>query len=88
MKVKSNSKFTGGIFGLIGISALASLLTICTCSIGAPWAFCMVQRWYTKHTTIDGQPLYFDGTGGQLWGKIFLWLLVLGVGIRVWQDGT
>ena len=76
MKVKSNSKFTGGLFGLIGISTLAFLLTVCTLSIGAPWAFCMVQRWYTKHTTIDGKQLYFDGKGGQLFGKELLWLLL------------
>ena len=76
MKVQNNSKFTGGLLGLIGISILAYLLTLCTLTIGAPWAFCMTQRWITNHTTIDGKQLYFDGTGGQLWGKIFLWLLL------------
>ena len=76
MKVKSKSKFTGGLLGLIGISILASLLTACTLCIGAPWAFCMTQRWIVNHTIVDGKQLYFDGTGGQLWGKIFLWLLL------------
>jgi len=70
------SKFTGGLFGLIGITILATLLCIFTLFIGYPWAVCMKLRWVTKHTFIDGRQLRFDGTGGQLFGKYIVWLLL------------
>ena len=76
MKVKSSSRFTGGLFGLIGISFLAALLSIFTLTLGTPWAYCMVQRWYTRHMEIDGKQLYFDGKGHQLLGKCIWWLIV------------
>ena len=63
------SKFTGGLLGLIGTNILQFLLCLITLGIGAPWAICIKQRWLAKHTIIDGQQLYFDGTGAQLFGN-------------------
>ena len=63
------SKFTGGLLGLIGINILAGLITIVTLGIGAPWAICVRERWIARHTVIDGRRLYFDGTGAQLFGN-------------------
>ena len=84
-----NSKFNGGLFGLIGIHILAFLLTVVTLGIGGPWAVCMVERWYAKHTVIDGRQLVFNGKGHQLWGKILLWLLltVVTLGIFIFWYG-
>ena len=70
------SKFTGGLLGLIGINILQFLLVLVTLGFGAPWAICMKQRWIAKHTIIDGQPLVFDGTGGQLFGNYIKWFLL------------
>ena len=28
-----------------------------------PWALCFRERWYAKHTVIDGYQLCFDGNG-------------------------
>ena len=70
------SKFTGGLLGLIGISLLQGLLIGITVGIAAPWAICMKERWIAKHTIIDGQPLVFDGTGGQLFGNYIKWFLL------------
>lgn len=67
------SKFTGGLLGLVGINILSYILSVITFGIGAPWATCMKERWIAKHTIIDGKQLYFDGTGGQLFGKYILW---------------
>lgn len=70
------SKFTGGLLGLIGISILQCLLIFITLGIGTPWAVCIKERWIAKHTIIDGRQCRFDGTGGQLFGKYLLWLLL------------
>lgn len=70
------SKFTGGLLGLIGISILQCLLIFITLGIGTPWAVCIKERWIAKHTIIDGHQCRFDGTGGQLFGKYLLWILL------------
>ena len=70
------SKFDGGLLGLIGIGLLSVFLIIITLGIGLPWAICIRQRWYASHTIIDGNRLYFDGTGGQLFGNYIKWLLL------------
>ncbi len=70
------SKFTGGLAGLIGISILQFLLTVVTLGLGAPWAVCIKERWIASHTVIDGRQLFFDGTGGQLFGNYIKWFLL------------
>ncbi len=70
------SKFNGGLLGLIGISLLQILLTVCTLGIAFPWAVCLKESWIAKHTVIDGRQLYFDGNGGQLFGNYIKWLLL------------
>lgn len=77
------SKFTGGLLGLLGINFLQSLLIVFTLGLGAPWAICMKERWVAKHTVIDGKQLVFDGTGGQLFGNYIKWwfLCIITLGI-------
>ena len=70
------SQFDGGLLGLIGVSILAGLLTCVTFGIAFPWAICIKQRWYAKHTYIDGNQLVFDGKGSQLFGNYIKWLLL------------
>ena len=70
------SKFDGGLLGLIGIGILQGLLTAITLGLGAPWAVCMKERWMAKHTVIDGKRLVFDGNGGQLFGNYIKWFLL------------
>ena len=89
------SKFDGGLLGLIGINILKGLITIITLCLGTPWAVCMSEKWYVKHTIIDGKRLKFDGTGGQLFGNYIKWLLLtiitlgiyglwLGINLKKW----
>lgn len=83
------SKFTGGLLGLIGISLVQYLLIIITIGIGVPWAVCIKERWLAKHTIIDGEQLTFDGNGGQLFGNYIKWLLltIITLGIYAfWLD--
>ena len=70
------SKFTGGLLGLIGITILQELIIIFSAGIATPWAVCVKQNWVAKHTTIDGRQMIFDGTGGQLFGNYIKWFLL------------
>ena len=70
------SKFTGGLLGLIGINILTSIIIGITLGLGTPWAICMKQSWIASHTIIDGHTLKFDGTGGQLIGNFIKWFLL------------
>ena len=70
------SKFTGGLLGLIGISLLQLIIIIFTLTLGTPWAICVGQRWRAKHTILDGHQTYFDGTGFQLIGNYIIWTLL------------
>lgn len=70
------SYFDGGLLQQIGWGILAALLTIVTLGLGAPWATCIMQRWETKHTVVNGKRLAFDGTGGQLFGTYIKWFLL------------
>lgn len=74
--MEKESKFTGGLLGLIGINILCAFLNVITLSIMVPWTVCMKEKWYAKHTIIDGKQLTFDGTGGQLIGNWIKWILL------------
>ena len=49
------SRFTGELLGLIGTNMLALFIVVLTLGICFPWAVCIKQRWYTKHTFIEGR---------------------------------
>ncbi|MBQ8432769.1 MAG: DUF898 family protein [Clostridia bacterium] len=70
------SKFTGGLLGMIGIGILMGIISFFTLGLGVPWAICLKERWYVKHTVIDGHKLTFDGTGMQLFGNYIKWFLL------------
>lgn len=70
------SYFDGSLLQLIGWRILGFLVTACTLGICYPWAVCMVYRWETKHTVIDGHRLEFDGTALGLFGLWIKWWLL------------
>ena len=70
------SKFTGGLLGMIGIGLLQSFLIGITLGFGLPWAVCLKEKWYAQHTIINGKRLAFDGTGMQLFGNYIKWMLL------------
>ena len=41
-----------------------------------PFALCMKERWVARHTRIVGMTLQFEGTGGKLLKKMFLWGII------------
>ena len=70
------SRFTGGLLGLIGIGILQWLITFFTFGIAVPWAICLKESWVAGHTIVDGRRLRFDGTGGQLFGNYIKWFFL------------
>ncbi len=83
------SEFNGGLFGLIGIYILQGLIIGLTFGIATPWAICLKEKWIADHTVIDGRQLFFDGTGGQLFGNFIRWffLTIITFGIYAfWLD--
>jgi len=83
MEKSAHFSFDGGAGTYLPMAILAWLLTSVTLGIAYPWAVCMMQRWRTEHTYIDGRPLTFTGSGGDLfvhWIKWFL-LCIITLGI-------
>lgn len=74
--MERGSYFDGGLLQLIGWKLLGGLITIITLGICYPWAVCMIYRWETKHTVVDGKRLVFDGTAWQLFGSWIKWFLL------------
>ncbi|MDE7400559.1 MAG: DUF898 family protein [Clostridia bacterium] len=72
----TQSRFDGRWYQLLGVNALTFFVTLITIGLGAYWAHCYRQRWYSKHTVYDEHRLEFDGTGMQYFGKRFIWLLL------------
>lgn len=70
---EDRSYFDGGYWAYIGYSILVGFVTLITLGIAFPWMCCLMQRWKTKHTIVNGKRMYFDGTGLQLIGKFILW---------------
>ena len=85
----SESFFDGGLLQLIGWRILGFFVTVFTLGICLPWAYCMVYRWETKHTVINGHRLVFDGLAIQLFGQWIKWFLlsIITLGIYAfWLD--
>ena len=79
------SKFTGGLLGMIGIGILQFIIVVCTLGICTPWAICLKEAWYVKHTVIDGHKLTFDGKGVQLFGNYIKWFLLCIITIGIYS---
>lgn len=73
---KRDSYFDGGLLSKIGWTLLGGLVTACTLGICYPWAVCMLYKWETNHTVVEGKRLGFDGRAIQLFGNWIKWFLL------------
>lgn len=78
------SKFTGGLLGLIGVNVALVLITTVSLGLLAPWGLCFKEKWIAEHTIIDGKRLSFDGTGAQLFGNYIKWFLLTIITIGIY----
>ncbi len=65
--IKSNefaeSHFSGKWYQLLGVTIVHNLVITITLSFGMYWAHCYIERWYAKHTSVDGfRTIYGHGT--------------------------
>ena len=79
------SKFDGGLLGLIGVNLLTCLVSLITLTNAVPWMVCYKERWISRHTVIDGRRLTFDGSGIQLFGNYIKWLLLTIITIGIYS---
>lgn len=70
------STFDGSTLEYIGYSILAYLLVFFTLGIMSWYASCMLLRWTTKHTIIEGKRLQFNGKAWDLFVKSIVWILL------------
>jgi uncharacterized membrane protein YjgN (DUF898 family) len=70
------SKFTGGLLGLIGVNIITGLVTLLSLGLLTPQIICFRERWVARHTYIDGKRLGFFGNGMQLFGSYIKWFLL------------
>ncbi|KXT76600.1 DUF898 family protein [Streptococcus sp. DD12] len=78
------SYFDGGLLSYIGHSIIAGIMITFSLGLATPWAICWMQKWKAQHTVIDGHRLYFDGTGGQLFGNWIKWTLLTLITIGIY----
>ena len=74
---QGESFFDGKMIQRFGIHLWGLILFIITAGLAFPWVTCMIMRWETKHTVIQGHRLKFTGKGIQLLGRFLLWLLLI-----------
>lgn len=75
-KERTQSYFDGKFWPFLGWTLLAGLIISVSLGIAAPWAVCMLNRWYCKHKVVNGRRMMFDGKGGELFGKYIIWFLL------------
>lgn len=70
------SFFDGNTFEYIGYGVMTYILCVCTCGIAYPWCATMLQKWQNKSTVIEGDRLFYDGTGGGLFATYIICFLL------------
>lgn len=60
---EDKSKFTGSLFGYIGVHLAAFFATVLSLGVAYAWAYGFKERWLTEHKIVDGRALRYDGTG-------------------------
>ena len=79
---QKTSSFDGTLWQMIGWQIVCWAITFVTLGIAYPWGACLLFRWETEHTTINGKRLKFTGTGGNLF-LLYLKLYLGFIGIIV-----
>ena len=72
----NKSNFDGKWYQYLGVVCLTGFVSLITLGFGSYWAHCYTERWYCRHTYIDGERLCFTGKAGQYFGKRIVWTLL------------
>ena len=77
------SEFTGSTFEYVIYIIIGTIITTITLGLGFTIVFCMIKKWETEHTYIEGKQLEFTGDPFELFGKYIIWwvLTIITIGI-------
>ncbi|MCL1901101.1 MAG: hypothetical protein FWG51_01750 [Firmicutes bacterium] len=82
--MERGSYFDGNYLAIWGIDLLFILITLCTITIGLPYAMCFRHGWICKHTVMDGKRMRFIGKSEALLGRFCIWFCLTVVTAGVW----
>lgn len=74
--MNNKSEFDGSTLEYIGYSLFAFLLNVITFGILSWYTACMLMRWQTKHTLIEGRRLQFNGKALDLFLNSIVWVFL------------
>ena len=82
---EGKSSFDGDVAGFLGVNIIMFLVSLVTLGVGAFWAYCYRERWFAKHTVINGSRLIFDGTALKFFGTYIKWVLLTIVTVGIYS---
>lgn len=74
--MNNNSYFDGGVFEDVLYQIGIVIVGVFTFGIAVPFVTCAYVKWQISHTVVSGKRLYFTGTGGDLFVKSLIWVLL------------
>ena len=73
---RNKSEFTGNFFLYILFVYLCKVLNTATLGFLYPFIVVRKEKYFCKHTRLDGKQLYFTGTAKEIYSKWIKWLLL------------
>ena len=72
-KPNTESYFDGSLLGLLAFSYFYATLSVITAGLLSAWGKCLLNEYIYNHTVISGKRLKFEGSGKELFPKMFKW---------------
>ena len=69
----SDSYFDGSLLGLLAFSYFYATITVITAGLLSAWGKCLLNEYIYNHTVISGKRLKFEGSGKDLFPRMFKW---------------
>ena len=84
----AESYFDGNILELLAFTYFYATITVLTAGLLSAWGKCLLNKYIYNHTVISGKRLKFEGSGEDLFPKMFIWdffkLITLNI-YSIWQ---
>jgi uncharacterized membrane protein YjgN (DUF898 family) len=69
----ADSYFDGNILELLAFTYFYATITVLTAGLLSAWGKCLLNKYIYNHTVISGKRLKFEGSGEDLFPKMFIW---------------
>ena len=67
------SYFDGSLLGLLAFTYFYATITVITAGLLSAWGKCLLNEYIYNHTVISGKRLKFEGSGKDLFPRMFKW---------------